>query len=187
MNSPSTKITFPCSSTSVHRSRGSDAALAANDRRLLNMVEPPPNSSWLGRSSGFKGFAPFLAELPQRRSCHVGVSSSVSSHLNHFRAPGVVLKEHLEAPTWFLVRSCRSSGSRLRKEASRVAVRRPQVVARDFDGFFVGGFDPRIFRQSAGTAIASGVAPWLQLTKALLDCERRNRRRLREGTGDRRA
>ena len=46
---------------------------------MLNIDMCSP-SSWAGRSSGFKGLAPFLARVPQSLSCHVvcGVASGFS-------------------------------------------------------------------------------------------------------------
>jgi hypothetical protein len=61
LTSPSIRITSPFSSTSVQRSLGSNAALAARVLRVLNMELVSPTSSWLGKSSDLSG----LVHLPR--------------------------------------------------------------------------------------------------------------------------
>lgn len=72
LNSPSVSITSPFSSTSVHRKRGSRAALAACVRLGLNMEPGPPLSSRDGRSSGFSGLG-FPVARPQSISRQDGL------------------------------------------------------------------------------------------------------------------
>jgi hypothetical protein len=77
LNSPSTNITLPFSSTSVHRSLGSSAAFAVCVLGALKMELSSPISSEQGRSSGFNGFVSLLADMPHSLSCHVGLLSAL--------------------------------------------------------------------------------------------------------------
>ena len=157
LNSPSTRITLPFSSTSVHRRRGSSAALADCTRRLVNMEEPCSYSSCTGRSSGLSGLTPFFAPMPQSRSCHVGS-----------RAVVVVL----EAPE--------------RGSYNLVAV----VDKARFDSRCVDWLGPPLARPRRHPEAHAVIEPWYgrrSATNAASDCSRRNRRRLRDGTGRRSA
>lgn len=84
LNSPSTRITSPFSSTSVHLSLGSRAALAACVRLGLNMEPFLPGSPPPGRSSAFNLAALFAAldasleaAVPHILSCHEGLHKTL--------------------------------------------------------------------------------------------------------------
>lgn len=69
-NSPSTMMTSPFPSTSVHRNRGSSAALAV--RALRGKIEPVCSSMERMSSFSFKLGLPFLAPGPKSHSLHFG-------------------------------------------------------------------------------------------------------------------
>lgn len=71
LNSPSVMVVSPRSSTSVHRTRGSSAALADMVRRGAKMSSSRP-----GRSFGCSGLLPRRAAKPHSLSCHVSGRSS---------------------------------------------------------------------------------------------------------------
>ena len=173
LNSPSTRMTSPFSSTSVHRNRGSRDAFAVMALLLLNIDEPCSNSSWR-KSSGFKGPAAFFEPNPHSLSCHVGGGSGCSSERCHFCKPVVVLKNCFGAVRAVrpVGRSRRSRSSIGKADASRaiwlvccccvLALTLWQRVMRSF---------------------------WSRhgVKKASSFCDRKNRRRFREGAGVRSA
>ena len=182
LNSPSTRITFPLSSTSVHRNLGSRDAFADKVFGVLN-IDPWSKSSRLGRSSGFRGLPPFLAELPHSLSCQdracAALTGSGSDTLDRKR---VVLKRPLPSLLPSRRGSRRRRGSRSKQAASRVAARRPHVVDSG-RGLLAGAaavlhWPPEEAEARAGPGL-------LGLKKATSGWERRNRRRFRDGTGKR--
>lgn len=184
LNSPSTKITFPYSSTSVHLSRGSSDILADMVLGMLN-IAPGSYSSRPGRSSGFKGFPPFFADVPHSLSCQVrvGVESLVFVFVDLLSesTDRAARREVLKRLPLAVLRasrpgSRRSRGSRSSSEASSVAGRIwPQELERRR-----GLLKPVAALHALKVLAVCGDA-LLGLKKATSVWERRKRRSVRDG------
>jgi hypothetical protein len=69
LSSPSTIMTFPVPSTSVHRNLGSSAAFAVRDLRWK--MDPDSSSSRTRMSPSFSGSPSFFDSGPKSHSCHI--------------------------------------------------------------------------------------------------------------------
>jgi hypothetical protein len=177
LSSPSTIITFPSPSTSVHRSRGSKAAFAV--RILRWKMDPDSSSSRTLRSPSFRGSRSFLLG-PKIHSCHVNLShlsSSLSlglcSEEAYRDAPpvGVSSRVLVIAAVRCFVGVLGRIESRLRKAARTVGSR---LVIGALRGFSVL-VQLQTWRRRGRRAVHSAKA-------RPLVCARRNLRSLRDGT-----
>lgn len=183
LNSPSTKMTVPCSSTSVHRSRGSRRLFEDMERPLVN--SDSSGYSCEGRSLGFRGLPPVAAALPHSLSCQVVPGGAVDfSSFFDLREIDVVLKEAFVLPKPLFLGSRRRVQS-ISKVGSRVVARRWQVenARDDFLGVLYARRHDEGIAKERWTRLCDG----LKSAASDSDWERRNRSRLREGTGVRNA
>lgn len=195
LNSPSTRMTSPFSSTSVHRSLGSREAFAVRRRLLLNMDDAWSPSEREGRSSGLSGLEPFLAGRPQSLSCQVGAGvAETSSWAGVFEAASArVAREARRCLAGSLLldlvlgRSRVSRDARQSREASRCAASRGRTASRVQVVVMRRALPLAYAPEAAACGQVDSDEPWLGLKKATSVWERRKRSRVREGTGARRS
>lgn len=189
LNSPSTRITSPFSSTSVQRNRGSNAALAVCSLRELNMKENS-DPEWSGRSPGCKEWSFFACLEAQNFSCHVCLPKSSD-------APELFDEDDRDAPGCCdalrdFVRCFRAPRGSMAATSQIAACRVTsplQLVVDNCLGHVLAGLlgvHSRRFAAGLGTLQIGERKPWLWLGPKdnSCDCRRRKRKRLLEGARD---
>ena len=135
LSSPSTVMTFPFPSTSVHRRRGSSAAFAVRDLRWK--MDPDSSSSLTLMSPSFSGSPSFFWSGPKIHSCHVNLlpsSLGVCSEEAYRRAPPAGVN------SWILVAAA-AVRCLVVRAFGRIALRPKMAACRVGSRRVTGGFD----------------------------------------------
>jgi len=176
-NSPSTMMTCPFPSTSVHRSLGSKAAFAVSDLRAK--MDPDSSSSCSRRSSSVSCMLPFVPR-PKSQSFHFGRHLSRGDWFDEeFRcAPKLVFES-------VVARGLRGDLGRIESNGQRPACITASrlgsdVLRRRAHGFDRGAAEKVALERPLRLIIAAHLgSPVKKPTPS--DCARRNRRRFCDG------